>query len=38
MRGQLIGGGIGAAFGLVVGILMMGKRKVVVSPPVRTTA
>jgi hypothetical protein len=32
MRGQLIGGGIGAAVGLVIGILMVGKRKVVVPP------
>jgi hypothetical protein len=36
MRGQLIGGGIGAAFGLVVGILMVGKRKVVMPPPARS--
>jgi hypothetical protein len=38
MRGQLIGAGIGAAFGLVVGILMVGKRKVVVPPPARIPA
>jgi hypothetical protein len=38
MRGQLIGGGIGATFGLVVGILMIGKRKVVAPPPSRSTA
>jgi succinate dehydrogenase/fumarate reductase cytochrome b subunit len=30
--------GIGAAFGLVVGILTAGKRKVVVPPPARSTA
>jgi hypothetical protein len=33
MRGQLVGGGIGAALGLVVGILMVGKKKVGVPPP-----
>jgi hypothetical protein len=38
MRGQLIGGGIGATFGLVVGILTVKKRKVVVPPTARPTA
>jgi hypothetical protein len=38
MRGQLIGGGIGAALGLVVGILMVGKRKSAVVSPARTPA
>jgi hypothetical protein len=38
MRGQLIGAGIGGVFGLVVGILMVGKRKVVVPPPAHLPA
>jgi hypothetical protein len=38
MRGQLIGSGIGGALGLVVGILMVGKRRVNVAPPVRSPA
>ena len=39
MRAQLIGAGIGGAFGLVVGILMVGKRKAsVVLPPTRSPA
>jgi hypothetical protein len=38
MRGQLIGGGIGGAFGLVVGILMVGKRKASAIPPPRPPA